>query len=393
MKKSDIRSFRQAIQASQQKIQKGYFAILGTLSGEVLTGVSNLVYVTTFDGQTQQVINRRVPNRAGIVVFVGSDEYSANKIEILYTLNTDGGTNDGETDGSLSSVAQHGGTHIYPSYDTVWVRGDQFLPLLATPLDANTFDPANGLVVKISPGVVRKNDDSGWVYVSEQNVDLSSHVPGADALWVTLQAEDDGMVSVVDGVVNVARTSLTLADIPEPTGKRLWAIILEDGRDQLYKNDTWNDFLDLRFDGSGSGGVSDAADVTYTPVDVNDWDYLSDPGDVADALDQLASRIGDVEASSVEIDSDAANINGVNLNELADDPVAPGAGHRLIYAKADGMYEINSNGVVTGAFGSGTGGQYRQFVTVNDGSGGWEFVSVDDGTGQYIPVFVLQDLE
>lgn len=38
-------------------------------------------------------------------------------------------------------------------------------------------------------------------------------------------------------------------------------------------------------------------------------------------------------------------------------------------------------------------GQYRQFVTVNDSSNGWEFVSVDDGTGQYEPVFVLTDLE
>lgn len=41
--------------------------------------------------------------------------------------------------------------------------------------------------------------------------------------------------------------------------------------------------------GAGGGGV-DASDVTYTPSDDSDWDGDVDPGNVDDALDQLACR-------------------------------------------------------------------------------------------------------
>jgi hypothetical protein len=39
----------------------------------------------------------------------------------------------------------------------------------------------------------------------------------------------------------------------------------------------------------------DAADVTYTPTTVADWDSDTDPGDLDAALDQLAERVTDVE--------------------------------------------------------------------------------------------------
>ncbi len=45
----------------------------------------------------------------------------------------------------------------------------------------------------------------------------------------------------------------------------------------------------------GSSGPVDAADVTYTPADATDWTSDTDPGDVNDALDQLASRVTTVE--------------------------------------------------------------------------------------------------
>jgi hypothetical protein len=45
----------------------------------------------------------------------------------------------------------------------------------------------------------------------------------------------------------------------------------------------------------GGGGAVDATDVTYTPGDATDWDSDTDPGDVDDALDQLATRVSDLE--------------------------------------------------------------------------------------------------
>lgn len=45
-----------------------------------------------------------------------------------------------------------------------------------------------------------------------------------------------------------------------------------------------------------AGGVVDADDVTYTPTTLADWDGSADPGDVEQALDQLAERVTDEEA-------------------------------------------------------------------------------------------------
>ncbi len=62
----------------------------------------------------------------------------------------------------------------------------------------------------------------------------------------------------------------------------------------------------LTADGSGgaaweappAGGAVDAGDVTYTPTTAADWDSDTDPGNVDDALDQLAERVADVEGAS-----------------------------------------------------------------------------------------------
>lgn len=43
----------------------------------------------------------------------------------------------------------------------------------------------------------------------------------------------------------------------------------------------------------------DAGDVTYTPAVAADWDGDADPGDVDQALDQLAERVDDLEAQSI----------------------------------------------------------------------------------------------
>ena len=43
----------------------------------------------------------------------------------------------------------------------------------------------------------------------------------------------------------------------------------------------------------GAGGLVDAEDVTFTPAEVTDWDGGADPGDVQEALDQLAERLTD----------------------------------------------------------------------------------------------------
>lgn len=58
----------------------------------------------------------------------------------------------------------------------------------------------------------------------------------------------------------------------------------------------------------GSGG-GDAGDITYTPAVATDWDGDADPGDVDNALDQLAERVDDLEAGGATTDADAIHDN------------------------------------------------------------------------------------
>lgn len=46
---------------------------------------------------------------------------------------------------------------------------------------------------------------------------------------------------------------------------------------------------------TGGGGSVDASGVTFTPTTNADWDGSTDPGNVDDALDQLAERVTDLE--------------------------------------------------------------------------------------------------
>jgi len=285
--KLQFRRLKKGIGEAGKTKAKGYFAVMGKLDGTVLTGVGNRVYVTSLsDGLPREVLNRRnVPNRAGLVVFVGSDEYSANRIEVLFELGSEGSSNNGVTSVN-PAIPPH--NHSWPGLNTTWVHGQQFLPLLAKPI-------AGTLTIQIYPGVVRNSTLDGWVFIGDQVVDVSGDMPASDALWITLQANDDGSVDYVVGSTNVTRASLDEGDIPEATtGKAIWAVILEAGYNELFQNSARNDFLDLRFDKGGVGAV-DVFYITYTPAVLSDWDYLDDPGNYKDAIDQLAARVKDLE--------------------------------------------------------------------------------------------------
>ncbi|MDP9192308.1 MAG: hypothetical protein M3P06_11475 [Acidobacteriota bacterium] len=60
--------------------------------------------------------------------------------------------------------------------------------------------------------------------------------------------------------------------------------------------------------GTGEGGLVDATAIVYTPAVLTDWDGDADPGDVDDALDQLAERIDDVEGAAGHSTHDAADV-------------------------------------------------------------------------------------
>jgi len=234
----EIARLKKTLEKTRSESPRGYFAVLGKLDGTILTGTQNIVYVTTFSGEVKEVLNRRVPSVPGSVVFVGTDKYSANKVEILYTLNATGSSNDGAS--PYSSVLPFH-DHSYPAANTTWVWDSQFLPLLALPI-------AGTLTIQIYPGAIRKRSAEGYINISDQTVDVSGDVPGSGACWITLQANNDGSVDYVVGETAADRESLLVGDIPDSTtGLAICAVVLEAGATALSRNNSRNDFLDLRF--------------------------------------------------------------------------------------------------------------------------------------------------
>lgn len=51
-------------------------------------------------------------------------------------------------------------------------------------------------------------------------------------------------------------------------------------------------------EGTGEGGIIDAMPITFTPADATDWNSSADPGNVDDALDQLADRTKTLEGGA-----------------------------------------------------------------------------------------------
>ena len=62
--------------------------------------------------------------------------------------------------------------------------------------------------------------------------------------------------------------------------------VADGGDTDLVQPSNWN---------ADHTGTWDAADLTYTPTTLTDWNSDTDPGNGDDALDQLAERVDDNE--------------------------------------------------------------------------------------------------
>lgn len=92
--------------------------------------------------------------------------------------------------------------------------------------------------------------------------------------------------------------------------------------------------------------ATDAADVTYTPADNTDWTGSADPGNVDDALDQLAERVTNIQGTG--LDADASGFRGIPQNSQSGNYTtgAADAGKHLYHASGAGSgdtFTIDSN--------------------------------------------------
>ena len=107
--------------------------------------------------------------------------------------------------------------------------------------------------------------------------------------------------------------------------------------------------------GTGSTGPT-GAPITY-PHKILSKTHVDTVVDTAAEGDALVYRSSNwVHEAGVPISSYDANIVDVDFTEQSADPTTPGAGHRIVYAKSNGVYERDSAGVVTLIGPGATGG-------------------------------------
>jgi len=241
------------------------FGVIGNLSTGIIEvpGKTSIIYVTLKTGVVlDNVLNVRVPNLSGLEVKIGYDPASSypGTLQVLGVRDSFYGVPGvGVGVGTGVGPVWHHKQHEWPSGDTVYVRGEQFLPSMYYPV-------VSTLTVDIYPNAYRTT--TGWkVYSQITNVSLADSVTPITtgyARFAVIVVDVDGVFAVRDGDLVAEQADpfisaymmLTETDIPElEDGDRaICAAKLYYGQTALRCTGNVNDFVDLRFVSTGSGG-------------------------------------------------------------------------------------------------------------------------------------------
>jgi len=339
------RAVQKSVQAQQAKTVS-FPAVLGDVDGVVLTATDGIVNVTPYNGDTIQVLNRRVQNKPFLQVLVGFDDDAPGILQVLALRDAYGSL---DTD---PLVPDHAKTHAYGGGDTVFVAAAQIKPFLVLPYD--------GLEVQVMGGIFQKPDTTFGV-VDNQVLDLSGEVPGTGALYCLIEYDEDGVVSATSGSTVVSKEVLALSDIPAVTNRPICVVRLYAGQTEIQRNpNTVNDFLDIRFEHWVS---QNTLAIDGYPVDLSTYCVL-DPQD-GDVLLFDGCNLTWYPASSVPLALNAQAIDGI----VVDNDPAPTDGQVLTYDVHTDTYRPEDSG---GGGGGGAGTPIFQRVlsaslTLDDG--------------------------
>jgi hypothetical protein len=221
---------------------------MGNHSGVVkVPNTENMVYVRLPNGQVIKVFNSIAPNIYNWKVYIGRDKSQPGLLKVTEVRWVH---NIVET---IAYVVFHHKQHEYPAPDTVWVRRDQFLPLLVL--------PAGGLHVRLYGDVVYAPGMVAPVRVAnEEDIDLSSHAVVAGAKYVLMEVDPTGALQYVTGdtvdSIDILRVG---TPIPSPSEGNFPICVFEfyEGQTELRRDDEERNIIDLRmFTSNRSTGVA-----------------------------------------------------------------------------------------------------------------------------------------
>lgn len=272
--------FRKALKKTRAP-QTGWLdvfpAILGRADGTVITAINGVVWVRNIlNGQLLAVYNSAVPNIPLLQVEVGRRVDQPGLWQVKGTIES---FNVPASSSSSQSVGDHHEQHEFPNSDTIWVDRKQVMQLNVVVLD-----PENFIVRVYGAPFVTNSNTLGEV--ETQPVDLSSYVPTEGAVFVTIQSDDDGVLSVLEGIGFASPFAGTKTDVPAPDMDHKWVayILLHEAMTELSNDDIR---IPYQFGGGGGADASNfrrvvmATGITHPPVPVenaegDDWIYSTD---------------------------------------------------------------------------------------------------------------------
>jgi hypothetical protein len=239
---------------------------LGNLSGTVLTSTPGKLYARQYNGKVIIVHNgtANVPPIFDLHVRVGRKKSLPNIWQIIQV------EEDYDTPAGSGQVAYHHEQHEEGGADRLNLNRKQILQLSVRVQDSLNF------IVQVF-GDIRQTA-SGNVLLSTQPVDVSSYVPTAGAIYVAIESDTSGVLSVHSGSVFGAPNIGTAADMPAPiAGKytRAWILLFE-----------------------GQAALLDEHIIVPMPFDLNPLDYsgIAHVHNLDDLFDVNAPSPADSEA-------------------------------------------------------------------------------------------------
>jgi hypothetical protein len=291
---------------------------IGDRDGELYPDASDrkFIWVRDFNGIPHVVFNDRAPVIAGYLVQVGINPQRPSLEEVVGSIPM------WNAPVIQHSLPSHSPTQEFPNYDTLWVRGEQFLPWMATP---------SGMTLIIYPAATAT--PTGWEWGDPAPIDMTSYVPEHGALVALISVDDDGAYVVTVGDIKMPEV-ISVADIPAvPVGTQaLWAVKLIDSMTTIegFEGGRYKFIFDLRW------GLSKVQlDVMLKSV------YDTDGNGVVDEAEYAQ-------------DADDSSLRG----QAIDPTLAPLDGHGLIWNETAEHYE---DGEVGG--GAGTVAMVQEDVT------------------------------
>jgi hypothetical protein len=221
--RSDFAEFVKKHGAEFQNVQT---VRLGNLSHVVETGTPGLLWARQWNGKEIKVINRaNVPSDFDLRVLVGSSVIQPSLWFILLNME------DYLTPAAGGRIGYHHAQHEFGGPDEVAVNRKQITALTVRVVTAAAF------IVLLYGDVA--NTQNGLIKIDSQYIDLSTYIPDAGAIFVNIETDESGTISIHEGDTFGSPALADIAYVPTPDpGKYLIAfVLLHEGQTELSDGD------------------------------------------------------------------------------------------------------------------------------------------------------------